>query len=223
MLKYIIFLIIGLVVYIPRGYCQEAVYEIDPQSPNSKISFTSSTIFYDVVGFFKDFRGQISLNPANISTSKIKMIVSVGSVDTKNKTRDEHLRSVDFFDVQNFPEAEFQSLSINQQDKDSYKMSGRLTLHGMRKMVEWKVTPIKNYLDAQGKERVVFSAETSVDRKEFGIFWNADSTTYNPLNEKKKEEGFWSKLTNKALKTMGNQFISSDEVKIEVQLEAVKK
>ncbi len=219
-----IFLLMTLLIVASTSaaVAQNAVYEVDPHSSNSKVTFTSGTVFYDVVGAFKDFSGEIDLDPANVGQARVSMIVNIASLDTGNSDRDKHLKSVDFFDLQNFPQAKFQNVHVEQTGDHTLTMQGRLELKGMRRMTQWNVTSIKSYVDGQGKARVVFSAQTSVDRKDFGIFWNADPNTYNPLNEKKKD-GFWSQLKDSALKTVGNQFISTDEVKIDAQLEAVKK
>ena len=125
------------------------------------------------------------------------MTIKAASVDTSEKDRDTHLRSADFFDVEKFGDLTFTSTRITRKGGENFEVAGNLTIHGVTKPVVLATTFLGKAKDPWGNERVAFEAETTINRKDFGLLWNA------------------------ALETGG--FLVGDDVKISLSVQAVPK
>jgi polyisoprenoid-binding protein YceI len=125
-----------------------------------------------VRGGFNTFEGTLQLaeNPVG---SKASLTIDAGSVDTRDETRDGHLRTNDFFDVENHPKWTFTSTSIGTQSPTEWKVDGDLTIRGVTKPVTLDVVLEGVVKDPYGNHRVGFSASTSIDREEFGVAFGA--------------------------------------------------
>ena len=126
----------------------------------------------DARGQITGVDGKVTLDPQNPTTGSVEATIDVATVNTGDAKRDEHLRSADFFDVAKFPKATFKSKKITKAGK-SYEVVGDLTLHGVTKEVTL-TTQISKPVEAWGKKMVGIHAETTIDRKDFGISWNKD-------------------------------------------------
>jgi len=147
-----------------------------------------------VSGSFANFQGTIDADPANLSTLQANVTIDAASISTNNEKRDAHLKSPDFFDVEKFPSLTFVGKKVSAVEGSSFKLEGDLTIHGVTKPVVLDATFNGDVKDAQGNQRVAFSANTRINRKEFGLMWN---------------------------KTMeGGGLLVSDEVDIAIELEA---
>ena len=120
-----------------------------------------------VTGTFEEFSGELQGNIADLTKSKISFQVIVPSIQTKNRDRDLHLCSEDFFDAQIFPQMTFTSRSIYDDIDGKYQMSGDLTVKNTTKRAVFCITP---------KEVTIFGAtylvEGEIKRKDFGLMWN---------------------------------------------------
>jgi polyisoprenoid-binding protein YceI len=125
-----------------------------------------------VRGEFKDFSGTLELadNPAD---SKISVTIQAGSVDTHDENRDNHLRTNDFFDVENHPTWSFTSTAIRPRSAGEWDVDGDLTIRGVTKQVTLDATLEGVVNDPYGLHRVGFSATTSIVRDDFGVSFNA--------------------------------------------------
>lgn len=144
-------------------------YKVDPM--HSKVRFDIAHLVVSTVeGDFKDFEGNIDLKD-KFEKSSVKATVEVSSVDTGVKRRDDDLRSPEFFDVKKHPKMTFESTKI-EGTPEHFKMTGKLTIKGVTKVVTFdgKFTGAVN--DGMGNERVAFSATTTIKRKDFGLTWN---------------------------------------------------
>ena len=101
-------------------------WKIDP--PHANIYFGIHHIYATIKGHFNDFDGMIQFDPDNLKESRFDFTVKVGSIDTNNGKRDEHLQTADFFDVDKFPEMTFKSKSISHKKGDQYEVEGVLTI-----------------------------------------------------------------------------------------------
>ena len=128
-----------------------------------------------VRGRFKDFTADIVIaeNPAD---SRVDATVQMASVDTNDETRDNHLRTNDFFDIENHPTMTFRTTSI-EPDGDDYKLNGDLTIRGVTKPVTFALEVGGAGKDPWGNTKAGFSATTTINRKDFGIEWNAPLET----------------------------------------------
>ena len=144
-------------------------YQLDPM--HSKIGFEiSHLVISSVEGRFKNFDGNIQIEE-NFSQSKVSTTVEVASIDTGVSTRDEHLKSADFFDAQKFPKMTFESTSISGQPS-GFKLEGDLTIHGVKKRVTFDAVYLGNVTDGYGNRKVAFKAKRKINRKDFGLVWD---------------------------------------------------
>ncbi len=176
------FVVLTAVLALAPSWAFSKALNVDPD--HSEISFSVKHLkFIDVRGLFKDYSGQIELDEKNFEKSKVNFTVQVGSVDTQNKKRDEHLKNKDFFEVEKFPTATFVSSSIQSVKKGTanspavYKMEGDLTLHGVTRKTSFTLTSFGTEKDPWGNTKHLFQAETELPRKEFGIVYNAPLET----------------------------------------------
>lgn len=100
------------------------------------------------------------------------MRVDISSIDTKEKKRDEHLRTSDFFDVENHPELLFKSKRVEPRGGDRYLVTGDLTIRGNTKQVPLEVEVSPVVADPWGGERFAVTGKAHVSRREFGLHWN---------------------------------------------------
>lgn len=123
----------------------------------------------NVKGQFKAFSGTVSIDDADVTKSVVKVDIDVASVDTNNEKRDEHLKSADFFDVQNHAKMTFASTSVKKAGQ-KLLVTGDLTLHGVTKPVTLTVEgPSKEWTNPWGQVVRGASATGKFSRKDFGM------------------------------------------------------
>lgn len=145
-------------------------YTID--TSHSEIGFTvRHMVVAKVRGQFKTWTGTVELDGDDFTTAKVKVDVDVASIDTREEKRDGHLKSADFFDVETHPKLTFESTKVEKKG-DKYAVHGNLSLHGVTKAVTLDADFLGKGKDPWGNERLAFSAETHIDRKDFGLTWN---------------------------------------------------
>ena len=147
-------------------------YTIDPT--HSRIGFVARhAMVTKVRGSFNEFAGSGSFDAENPADSRLSLTIQAASIDTRNPDRDGHLRSNDFFAMDEYPEITFRSTSVEQTGDAEYRVTGDLTIKGITKPVTWDVTysPIaaKGF---KGELRRGFSATTQINRKEFGLTYS---------------------------------------------------
>ena len=127
-----------------------------------------------VKGRFALTSGSITLDEANPSRSSAAATIDVATIDTREAQRDGHLRSADFFDVERFPHITFQSTRVegHGRDRNRTRVIGNLTIRDVTKEVALDVRLEGMQKDPWGNERAGFSAETRIDRRDFGLGWN---------------------------------------------------
>lgn len=123
-----------------------------------------------VKGYFPGIEGTIRLGE-DLSGSSVEVTLDAASIDTRNKDRDAHLRSGDFFDVEKFPTLTFRSTSV-EGSGDEITVVGDLTIRGVTREVTLKAEELGRGVDPWGNPRVGFQARTSISRKDFGLTWN---------------------------------------------------
>lgn len=149
---------------------EAGLYEID--STHSAIDFVvRHLVAAKVRGGFKSFNGSIVIGETP-EQSSVTVEIDVASIDTGVDDRDAHLRSADFFDVENQPTATFASTAVSPQGDGNYTVTGDLTIAGVTRSVELDLDYAGAVIDPWGNDRVVFSAATEIDREDFGLTWN---------------------------------------------------
>jgi polyisoprenoid-binding protein YceI len=170
-------------------------YSID--KAHSEATFQVRHLLTKVRGRFSEFEGTIDYNEENPEQSSLNVTVQAASIDTNERDRDTHLRSADFFDVEKFPTLTFKGGAITRKGSQGFDLAGDLTIHGVTRPVSFDVTFLGKAKDPWGNERIGFEAEAAINRKDYGLHWNA------------------------ALETGG--FLVGDDVKISLSVQAVPK
>lgn len=125
-----------------------------------------------VRGQFTKYSGTLDLDPNNFAASKFEGEIDVASIDTANTDRDNHLRTNDFFDAPSFPKITFKSSKIAPKG-DDWVVTGDLTIRGVTKSVDFEVEFAGVSKNAYGKTVVGLSAKSTINRKDFGVNFNA--------------------------------------------------
>lgn len=125
-------------------------------------------------GTFENFSAVIEADPEDLTDSKIEVTIDAASINTRNEDRDNHLRSADFFDAENHPKITFAATDIKKKSDSNYDVTGDLTIRGTTKPVTIDVDYEGQSKDPMGGNTVAgFSGKTKINRKEFGLTWNA--------------------------------------------------
>lgn len=146
-------------------------WQID--SSHSSIEFSVRHMMLSKVrGRFQEFEGTVQIDQENPSRSYAEGTVQVASVDTGSADRDNHLRTADFFEPDTYPTMHFRVTGIEPRAEGEYEVSGELTIKDTTRTVVWEVEDEGQGIDPWGNQRWGLSAETKIDRKEFGLTWN---------------------------------------------------
>ncbi len=140
--------------------------------PHSYVGFEAKhMVIAKVKGNFSDFTANVFYDADNISNSWVKAEIQVASVDTRNETRDNHLRTSDFFDIENHPTITFESMKVEARD-DHFVATGDLTIRGVKKEVELAFEIVGPVAGMQGEQRYAADAWLEIDRHDYGVSWN---------------------------------------------------
>jgi len=147
-------------------------YTIDPS--HSRIAFVARhAMVTKVRGSFNEFEGFGYFDAEDPTNSHLSLTVQAASIDTRNPDRDGHLRSNDFFDMEAHPEITFTSTAIEQVNEEDFRVTGDLTIKGVTKPVTVDLTYAGAAVDPYQNQRIGFEGRTTVNRKDWGISWNA--------------------------------------------------
>ncbi len=140
---------------------------------HSSIGFTvRHLVIAKVHGRFTRWSGNLNYDPARPQAAAVEIRIEAASIDTSDAQRDAHLRSADFFDVENHPYLTFRSTRIEPDGEDRWQLAGELTIAGVTKPVALEVESLGMAKDPWGGQRAGFSARTLIDRRDFGLTWN---------------------------------------------------
>ena len=147
-------------------------YAIDPT--HSRIGFVARhAMVTKVRGSFNEFDGSGYFDAENPAASHLQLTIKAASIDTRNADRDAHLRSNDFFDMDTYPEITFASTAVEQVDAESYRVTGDLTIKGVTKPVTVDFEYTGTAVDPYGNQRIGLEGKTTINRKDWGVNWNA--------------------------------------------------
>lgn len=183
------------VALVAAGAFAADTYRID--KVHSEATFQIHHLVGRVSGRFDDFAGTITVDQSNPEASSVQFTIKAASINTGVAGRDNDLRSANFFETDKYPEITFKSTSIKAAGaKDTYNVTGVLTMHGISRTITLPVTFGGFIKDPWGNQRAGFSLSTVLNRKDYGINWN---------------------------KTLDNGGVMlADDVNIDVNIEAVK-
>ncbi len=172
----------------------KTVWNLDPA--HTLVEFSAKHLMITTVkGRIAEVEGTIHTNESDPQKSSVEVTLKGASIDTRNDQRDQHLRSGDFLDADTFPEIKFKSKRI-EGDAKEFKLTGDLTIRDVTREVTLDVEYGGRTRDPWGGERVGFSANGKIDRRDFGLIWN------------------------QALETGG--VVVGNDIKINIEVEAVK-
>ncbi|MES2418335.1 MAG: YceI family protein [Bacteroidota bacterium] len=139
--------------------------------PHSQLGFTVTHLgISDVSGTFNDFDVKVNSSKPDFSDASFELTARVASIDTRVEARNSHLKSADFFDVAKYPDLVFKSTSLKRSGKDTYKLSGNLTLHGITKPVVMDLKYRGTVVNQMSKANTAgFQLEGIIKRSDFNV------------------------------------------------------
>jgi len=153
------------------------VYDIDPTHSSAHFSVRHLMIS-NVKGEFTKVTGTVTWDPDNPSASKVEATIDVSSLHTRDEQRDGHLKSAEFFDLAQYPDIRFVSKSVQPDGHEEYLVKGDMTIHGVTKEVALHVEgPTPEVKDPWGNLKAGAAATAKINRKDFGLGWNAPLET----------------------------------------------
>src|SRR5271170_6760603 len=148
-------------------------WNIDPAHSMAEFKVKHMMIA-NVKGQFSKVSGALFLDESDLANSHVEASIEVASIHTRDDQRDAHLKSPDFFDVEKFPTLHFKSKGISIVKDGELSVEGDLTIRGVTRTVRFAVEgPTPPTKDPWGNTRVAISAITKINRKDFGLNWNA--------------------------------------------------
>jgi polyisoprenoid-binding protein YceI len=146
-------------------------YAID--KAHSDVTFQVRHLLTKVRGRFSDFAGTVRFDEEQPEHSSVSLTIDATTVDTNNADRDRHLRSDDFFAAETYPTITFTSSHIVRTSRDTYDVTGTLAIRGVAREITLPVTYLGTAQDPWGSSRAAFEAGITINRKDFGLSWNA--------------------------------------------------
>jgi len=187
--------LLALSLLLATTMVQAETWNVD--KAHSSIGFSvRHLVVSKTTGGFGEFEGSVEFDGQDLAAGSVFLTVQMASVDTDDEKRDEHLRGVDFFNTEKHPTMSLKSKKVIPGKDGSFQLIGDLTIKGITKEVTFdaEFNGIAN--DPWGSTRAGFSAETTINRQDFGVSWS------------------------KALD--GGGLIVGNEVKIQIELEVIK-
>ncbi len=141
---------------------------------HTRIGFSARHAMVSKVrGQFNKFDGSVYLDAEKPANSHVELNIDANSIDTRNDDRDNHLRSNDFLAMKEYPEITFRSTEVEQVDDNHYRVTGDLTIRGVTRpvTVDFELTGVAT--DPYGNQRVGFEGSATINRKDWGVNWNA--------------------------------------------------
>lgn len=147
-------------------------YAID--ASHSRVGFVARhAMVTKVRGSFNEFEGTGYFDADRPENSHLELVIQAASIDTRNADRDGHLRSNDFFAMDEHPHITFRSTSVTQTGDAEYQVTGDLTLKGVTKPVTVAFDYTGAAVDPFGNQRIGLEGTTTINRKDWGVTWNA--------------------------------------------------
>lgn len=147
-------------------------WSIDPT--HSEIGFkVKHMMFTNVSGQFEKYEATVTTDEDNFENASIDFTADVDSLNTNNTDRDNHLKSGDFFDIENYPKLTFKSTSFKKVDENNYELAGNLAIKGVEKEVKFPVEFSGLMTDPWGNTKVGLNIYGKINRKDWGLNWNS--------------------------------------------------
>ena len=164
-------LIAVLIVLGGAAFASADTFTID--ATHSSVGFSVRHMAISKVkGAFGEFEGTVDFDPMDTTKWSCDVVIQTASIDTHAERRDNHLRSPDFFNAEEFPTISFKSTKVIPKGKDKLEINGDFTMHGVTKPVTLEAEILGSMEDARGNKRMGFSATTTINRMDYGVNWN---------------------------------------------------
>jgi polyisoprenoid-binding protein YceI len=158
---------------IPQTTTSTTTWNIDPSHSAAEFKVKHMMIA-NVKGHFSKVSGSLTLDESDLGKSHVEASIDAASIETRDAQRDAHLRSADFLDVEKFPTLSFKSERVSVVRDGELAVEGDLTIHGVTRRVVFTVEgPTPPTKDPWGNTRVAVSGTTKINRKDYGLTWNA--------------------------------------------------
>lgn len=150
----------------------KTLWTIDPT--HSEVQFkVTHLVISTVTGSFNSYNGNIEADGDNFENAQASFTAEIDSISTNNEDRDQHLKSDDFFNAEEYPQLKFESTNFEKVDEGEYKVTGDLTIRDLTKEVQLDVVHGGTVTDQYGNDKAGFEVAGSINRKEFGLTWDA--------------------------------------------------
>ncbi|MCF6214448.1 MAG: YceI family protein [Flavobacteriaceae bacterium] len=164
-----LFLALALTGFIATA---QTTWKVD--NVHSTVRFSiAHMVISEIEGNFTSFSGTITNEKADFSDAKINFTIDANSIYTRNKKRDGHLKSADFFDVVKYPSLTFKSTSLQKKDAKHFILTGYFTMHGVRKLVKLDLLAAGTIKDNNGNLKAGFKVTGTLKRSDFGLKYNS--------------------------------------------------
>jgi polyisoprenoid-binding protein YceI len=145
---------------------------LDPT--HSEIQFkVKHLMITTVTGYFREFSASAESDGEDFGNAKVSFEAKTASIDTNNADRDNHLKSADFFDAEKFPDLKFQSTSMKKSGDGNFKLFGDMTIKDIKKPITLDAEFGGIMKDPWGNQKAGFSLSGKINRKDWGLNWNA--------------------------------------------------
>lgn len=158
----------------------KTLWKIDPT--HSEIQFkVKHLVISTVTGSFGSFDGQIEADDDNFENAKATFTADIDSISTNNEDRDQHLKSDDFFNAEAYSQLTFESANLEKTGDGTYKVTGDLTIRDVTREIELDVVHGGTVADPYGNTKAGFEVTGAINRKEFGLTWDAVTEAGNAV------------------------------------------
>lgn len=165
------FIILSLLTVSVIGIAKTETWEIEGSHATARFKIRHMMVS-NVTGEIGGMEGNLELDGADLSKLSLTGSLKVAALTTNNKDRDDHLKNPDFFDVKKFPKILFKSKKASATGKNSFDLTGDLTMHGVTKEVVLSGEITDEAKNFKGKPIRGFTASTKLNRKDFGLTYN---------------------------------------------------
>lgn len=150
----------------------KTLWKIDPS--HSEVQFkVKHLVISTVTGSFGSYDATVENEGDSFEDAEVHFEADINSISTNNEDRDNHLKSDDFFNAEEFPKLTFDSTTVEKIDENKYKVKGDLTIRGTTKPVELEAVHGGTVEDPYGQTKAGFEISGNINRKEFGLKWDA--------------------------------------------------